>query len=102
MAITRVKVNVRLLDDWRSERKISISEFCKMVEITRCAYYQYIKGTSPSEEIRNRISYVTNINCDKLFTRVMDVQRGRTPVKKMMPVDATWHQDSTQGVSNEV
>jgi transcriptional regulator with XRE-family HTH domain len=102
MPITRVKVNVRLLDDWRKERKYSVVEFCKVVDITRCAYYQYKNGVSPSEEVRNRLCYITSIPTEKLFTRTGDVQRGRTPERKVMVSDGTWLTDSNINGGEEI
>jgi transcriptional regulator with XRE-family HTH domain len=94
MPITKVKVNVKVLDEWIKDRKYTISEFCKIVKITRCGYYQYRKGVSPSEEIRHRIAYVTGIQVDRLFTRLMEVQKGRTPKQKLMVSDGTWVKNS--------
>ena len=81
--VTRCSVNMSLLDDWRDERKLSISEFCKIAELTRCAYYQYRKGISPSLEVRKRLSFLTSISEDILFNRTGVSQRGRTPYKKL-------------------
>ena len=81
--VTRCSVNTALLDDWRLERKMSISEFCKIAELTRCAYYQYRKGISPSLEVRKRSSFLTSISEDILFNRTGVSQKGRTPYKKL-------------------
>ena len=100
MAVAKVQLNARVLQDWIKERKYTITDFCKIVKITRCAYYQYKDGVSPSEEIRNRIAYVTGINNDKLFTRLMEVQRGRSPSEKLMISNDTWKKEKE--ISNEV
>lgn len=81
--VTRCSVNTVLLDDWRIERKMSISHFCKLAELTRCSYYQYRKGISPSMEVRKRLAFLTSIPEDILFNRTGMAQKGRTPEKKM-------------------